>query len=163
MRIENEKLMLPCVLTNDEKLSYGLEMATETQRVVECEGRKQSFNSSIKAEIETHEARAHEIGNKLTSGKEYRDVECKIERNWEEKTRRWIRLDTGEIAKEDIIPEHELQEELELNEEKTRKEQDVAVKNAEEELKAFDDPNGNIVQFKKGKKVKKYKEKASLL
>ena len=143
MRIENEKLMLPCVLTNDEKLSYGLEMATETQRVVECEGRKQSFNSSIKAEIETHEARAHEIGNKLTSGKEYRDVECKIERNWEEKTRRWIRLDTGEIAKEDIIPEHELQEELELNEAKNAKEQAAAVEQA--------DGKSNIVHFEQGK------------
>ena len=131
--MEKEKLMLACVLTNEEKLSYGLEMATEQQRVVECEGRKQSFNSSIKAEIETHEARAHEIGNKLTSGKEYRDVECKIERNWEEKTRHWIRLDTGEIAKEDIIPEHELQEEMELQEAKNRTEQDAAVEKAAEE------------------------------
>jgi hypothetical protein len=133
VRIEKEKLMLACVLTNEEKLSYGLEMATEQQRVVECEGRKQSFNSSIKAEIETHEARAHEIGNKLTSGKEYRDVECKVERNWEEKTRHWIRLDTGEIAKEDIIPEHELQEEMELQEAKNRNEQDAAVEKSAEE------------------------------
>lgn len=151
MRIEKEKLMLACVLTNDEKLSYDLEMATEQQRVVECEGRKQSFNSSIKAEIETHEARAHEIGNKLTSGKEYRDVECKVERNWEEKTRHWIRLDTGEIAKEDIIPEHELQEEMELQEAKNRTEQDAAVEKAAEESKQFGDPQSNIVHFEKGR------------
>ncbi len=157
MRINNEKLMLPCALTNDEKLSYGLEMATEQQRVLEAEGRKQSFNSSIKAEIETHEARAHEIGNKLTSGKEYRDVECTIERDWDAKTRRWIRSDTGEIAKEDIIPESEIQEELELNEAKNVKEQADAVEKSGEESKAFSDPavSANVVQFKNGKKVKK--------
>ena len=151
MRINKDKLLLPCVLTNDEKLSYGLEMATEQQRVLEAEGRKQSFNSSIKAEIETHEARAHEIGNKLTSGKEYRDVECTIERDWDAKTRRWIRSDTGEIAKEDIVPEHELQEEMELNEEKVKKEQSEAVEKAGEESKTFDDPESNIVHFEHGK------------
>jgi hypothetical protein len=119
-------------------------MATEQQRVMEAEGRKQSFNSSIKAEIESHEARAHEIGNKLTTGKEYRDIECRIDRNWETKTRRWIRLDTGEIAREDIIPEHELQEEMELNEEKVKKEQAEAVNKATGE-------KSNIVHFEQGK------------
>lgn len=145
MRIEKEKLLLPCVLTNDEKIAYGLEMATEQQRVMEAEGRKQSFNSSIKAEIESHEARAHEIGNKLTTGKEYRDIECKIERNWEEKTRRWIRLDTGEIAREDIIPEHELQEEMELNEAKNAKEQSDAVGKTDGKTES------NIIHFEQGK------------
>jgi hypothetical protein len=156
MRINQVKLMLPCILSNDEKLTYGLEMATEQQRVIECEGRKQSFNSSIKAEIETHETRAHEIGNKLTSGKEYRDVECKIERDWETKVRRWVRLDTGEIAKEDIIPEYELQEEMELQDKKNQEEQKSAIEIAAEIIDGVvkDTLKSNTVHFEKCKRKK---------
>lgn len=151
MRIEKENLTLPCILTDAEKLNYGQEQAIALQRLEEAEARKQEFNSQIKADIEKHEARAHEIGHKLTSGKEYRDVECKIERNWEEKTRRWIRTDTGEIAKEDIIPERELQEDMELNQEENKSELDAAVESAN----PSDDTGKKIVHFEKGKRVKK--------
>jgi len=71
-----------------------------------------------KTSYNTPMAGAHEIGHKLTSGKEYREVECLIEYDWKEKARRWIRKDTGEEAKQDIIPEDLLQEEMELQEKK---------------------------------------------
>jgi hypothetical protein len=106
------------MLTNEEKIAYGLAQAEALQKMEEAENKKKEFDSQIKADIEKHEARAHEIGHKLTSGKEYREVECLIEYDWKEKTRRWIRKDTGEEAKQDIIPEDLLQEEMELQEKK---------------------------------------------
>jgi hypothetical protein len=131
-------------------------MATESQRVLEAEGKKQAFNSAIKAEIEEHEARANALALKLTSGKEYRDIECVIERNWKEKTRIWRRTDTIEIVKQDIIPEFELQEELALNDKKNQKEQADAVE-AAEESKAFADPEA-ANDFEKAKAKKKGKK-----
>jgi ribosomal protein S28E/S33 len=134
-RIEKENMQLPCVLTDEEKIKYGLEQSEALQKMAECENLKKQFDTQIKADIEKHEARAHEIGHKLTSGKEFRQVECRIVRNWEEKTRVWIRTDTGEIAQQDIIPEHELQEELELQEKKTKEEQADAVANGKKAKK----------------------------
>jgi hypothetical protein len=156
MRIEKEKMLLPCELTDDQKIKYGVDMATEWDRVSEAEGKKQAFNSAIKAEIEEHESRAKAIGIKLTSGKEYRDIECVIKRNWEEKARVWIRTDTLEAVKQDIIPEFELQEELALNDKKNQKEQADAVE-AAEESKAFADPEA-ANDFEKAKAKKKGKK-----
>jgi len=173
MRIEKENLTLPCILTDAKKLNYGHEQAISLQRLEEAEARKQEFNSQIKADIEKYEARAHEIGHKLTSGKEYRDVECTITRDWEKKTRTWTRTDTGEVVKEDIIPDFELQEEMELQDKKNKKDQrsglEIAaeiidevvrdslevngslVERAAEQSKVFDDPKSNIVHFEQGK------------
>jgi hypothetical protein len=109
MRQTKDTLLLSCILSDSEKIVYGLAQAEALQKMEEAENRKKEFDSQIKADIERYEARAHEIGHKLTSGKEYRDVECTIEYDWKEKTRRWIRKDTGEEAKNDIIPEELLQ------------------------------------------------------
>jgi hypothetical protein len=112
MRPAKEVMMLPCQLNDKEKIEYGLKQAEALQKMEEAENKKKEFDSQIKADIEKYEAAAHEIGHKLTSGKEYRDVECVIDYDFKEKTRTWNRKDTGEEVKQDIIPEEMLQEEL---------------------------------------------------
>jgi len=114
MRPAKEVMMLPCQLNDKEKIEYGLKQAEALQKMEEAENKKKEFDSQIKADIEKYEAAAHEIGHKLTSGKEYRDVECVIDYDFKEKTRTWNRKDTGEEVKQDIIPEEMLQEELAL-------------------------------------------------
>ena len=121
MRPVKEMLTLPCMLTNDEKIVYGLEQAESLQKMEEAENKKKEFDAQIKADIEKHEAKAHEIGHKLTSGKEYREVECTIKYDFKEKVRVWIRKDNGEEAKQDIIPEEMLQEEMDLQAKKKEK------------------------------------------
>ena len=121
MRPVKESLMLPCLLSDKEKIAYGLEQSEALQKMEEAENKKREFDSQIKADIEKHEAKAQEIGHKLISGKEYREVECTIEYNFKDKTRRWIRKDTKEEAKNDIMPEEMLQEELALEEKKKSK------------------------------------------
>lgn len=113
-RITKEKVNLQCALTDEEKLRYGSEMSRHLNDLRQCEDSLASFKSQIKGEIETHEARINALSQKIYSGKEFRDVECEIEYDWEKKTRHWIRTDTGEIFKEEPIPECDLQEEMEL-------------------------------------------------
>lgn len=124
MRPMKETLTLPCILTDAEKIEYGLQQSIALQSKEQAEDKKKEFDSQIKADIEKHDARAREIGHKLTSGKEYRQVECDILYDFEQKNRIWIRKDNGEEAKKDIIPEEMLQEEMAIEAEK--KDQDNA-------------------------------------
>jgi hypothetical protein len=120
MRPTEDTLTLPCILNDQEKIEYGLQQAEALQKMEEAENKKKEFDSQIKADIEKYEARAHEIGHKLTSGKEYREVECEIVYDFKNKTRAWIRKDTKEEAKNDIIPEEMLQEEIPLDSDKKK-------------------------------------------
>lgn len=132
MRPDKCEVELECVLTDKEKLVYGKELAQNLNKVVELEGQLSRFKDSIKGEMTTCETKASALSRKLETGKEFRMVACRIERDWKAKTRRWIRQDTLEVAKEDIIPEHELQEELELQEKINAKAQKKANKKAAE-------------------------------
>ena len=121
MRPTEDTLTLPCILNDQEKIEYGLQQAEALQKMEEAENKKKEFDSQIKADIEKYETRAHEIGHKLTSRKEYREVECLIVYDFTNKTRVWIRKDTKEEAKNDIIPEEMLQEEIPLDSDKEKK------------------------------------------
>ena len=136
MRPVKDTMTLACVLNDTEKLAYGQQMSEALQSLQESEARKKEFDSQIKADIEKYEARAHEIKAKLLSGKEFRPVECDIAYDWENKTRAWIRKDTGGVAHEDIIPEEMIQEELELQEKNVQEEQAEAGKKAEKKSKS---------------------------
>lgn len=114
MRITKEKLYLECVLTDAEKLRYGAEMAELLNKKSRAEDQLKSTSTAIKAEIAAHDAKINDLSGKISTGKERRDVECEINYDWDRKVKSWIRKDTGEVTKEDIIPERELQEELEL-------------------------------------------------
>jgi hypothetical protein len=135
MRPTKDTMTLACVLTDAERLTYSLQMAEALQSLEETEKRKKEYTAQINADIEKFEARSHEIGHKLTSGKEFRTVECKIEYDFEEKTRRWIRLDTFEEAHQDIIPEEMYQEEMALQEKNVQKDQKEAVEKSKKKSK----------------------------
>jgi hypothetical protein len=114
-RPTKETLSVKCILTNDEKLEYGIAIseAFESKKCKEDELNRVS--AQIKGEIALCDAQIRVIAQKFTSGTEYREVECEILYNFVMRMRQWIRKDTGEIYKEDIIPEHMLQEEMKLS------------------------------------------------
>lgn len=114
MRKDKESLNLECVLTDSEVLTYSRTMAEEISRKQHMENQKASYTKQMTAEIATHEAKIAVLSEKVKNGKEWRDVECRVIYDWDNKTRAWIRNDTGEIAKTDIIPEEDLQEEMNL-------------------------------------------------
>ena len=109
-----ETLTLECILSDKEKLAYAKEMSEAISECTRKEESLKSFQTLAKAEITSLEAKRNMLAEKLNKGKEYRSVECVILYDWEQKKKTWVRKDNGEIAKDDIIPEEELQQQLKL-------------------------------------------------
>lgn len=109
-----ENLSVECQLTADEKLTYSKELAESINSKRRSEDSLTAFKSQVNSEIKGFEAKINLLSQKISSGTEYREVPCRIEYDWNGKTRCWIRIDTGEEVKNDIIPEAMYQKNLEL-------------------------------------------------
>jgi hypothetical protein len=127
MRIKEQMLSLECVLTDDEKLACSKLQNEAINQKSQAENELKSFSAQKKAEIAGADAIIALYYQKLSTGKEYRPIKCKVNYDFEKKIREWVRLDTGEICKQDIIPEEDIQEEIELQ----AKEQEKANEKAE--------------------------------
>lgn len=114
MREKKTSLYLECVLTEEEMRSYSKQMADSFSKKCRVEDSLKAIKKQMDSEIAGHEARMNLCAERVNSGKEYRDVMCEVFYDWHLKEKRYVRLDTGEIAKTDIITEKELQEELDL-------------------------------------------------
>ena len=115
MREQYRYEQLECVLTDEELKAYSKIMA-EGIRKRECaKDELKAFQSQRKSEIDGCDAVVNDMAGKVGSGKEYRRVKCIIIYNWEDKEKEIVREDTGEFICKEIITEHELQEEAELN------------------------------------------------
>ena len=109
-----ESLRLECILTDQERLVYSKELGeTLTENSVAEEALK-TFQAQAKSELATLKGRISGLANKLNTGREYRQVECVVTYDYKAKEKIWTRTDTGEICRTDIIPERDLQEEIEL-------------------------------------------------
>lgn len=73
------KMNLRCLLTDEEKLSLGNELADATNDLREIENDKSRVTSDFKARATAVEATISIASNKLRSGYEHRDVECKVQ------------------------------------------------------------------------------------
>lgn len=109
MRQKKEVLNLECRLTDSEKLDYGRENAGLQITIEQKRSALKEIRDRYNDEISASESRILVLSRALDSGKEYRSVECRIERDWERGRKLWYRNDTGELAKDDIIPEDEIQ------------------------------------------------------
>lgn len=136
VRKTTEMLNLECVLTDEETLKYAKEMAEATNKLNQLEDSKKSYNSQIKSEIDSAAAKVNLLSRKVASGKEYRDIECDIVYDWDEKVKRFYRKDTGEFVRECIISEYELQEEMELQ---ARAKEEADKREAEADAQAEND------------------------
>lgn len=114
MRLTKENLMLECILTDKERLDYSKVLSEKISEGQRLNDNLKSVQTQIKAEIVACEGIINSIADKLNTGKEYRSVECEIKYDFKKKTRKWIRKDTGKIVKEGIIPDEEMQEEIEV-------------------------------------------------
>lgn len=98
----------------------------------------------MKSTIDGCDAQINLISDKLNTGSEFREIPCEIEYDFENKLKRWIREDTGEIAKEDIIPYNELQEEMDIaTEAREKQEAEDAVLNDNPESDGDVSDDGN--------------------
>ncbi|MFH1953144.1 MAG: hypothetical protein ABIL06_16190 [Pseudomonadota bacterium] len=103
---------LKCVLTEKEIKECGLSLALANSSVTDLDAQKKKFNDQIKADISGHEATISKMASMIQNGYEYRQVECAIEKDFDSKVIRIIRLDTGEVVRETTMTADELQEKL---------------------------------------------------
>jgi hypothetical protein len=121
MRITKEKINLECKLTDVERLQYSKEISEAIKNRGAAEDSLKAVGQQKKAEIAEQEEKINRLAGYINSGFEYRFIDCVIEYDFKAKERRWIRQDTKEIAKTDIIPEADLQEEMRLKNPKKKK------------------------------------------
>jgi len=109
---------LRCLLTDEEKINVGRQLAEATNDLEEIEEDKKQVVADFKAKSTAAEALISSLGNKLRSGYEFRDVSCFINFDQPEKgQKQTVRSDTGEVVSTEIMSEEEKQRELALEEE----------------------------------------------
>jgi hypothetical protein len=113
--------VLPCILTDEEKITKAQEMCNAHQKIDELELDLEGIKKQFKSDIEKLEKVALDLRQQVSTGKQYKDVECSIVWDFDEKKKVYVRNDTGEVVRETPISEHELQEySKELAEEEDR-------------------------------------------
>lgn len=92
------KQSLQVVLTNDEKLDMGQQLAQAEQVRSEAESKMATFRAQMKATIEEATAKIDGFVSRISSGYEYRDVPCEKVEDYEAGRITIFRCDTGEIV-----------------------------------------------------------------
>ena len=124
MRRLTDKMHLECQLTNEELLAYSKQLAEETAYRNKTENELQYTKEDFKKRLEKHEATINVLLQKISTEKETRFVDIRIEYDWSAGKKSFYRLDTGDIFKDEPITPEELQEKMEF--EKAEKPEEVA-------------------------------------
>ncbi len=116
------KRSLKVMLTRDDKLNYGENLAKLNQDKMEVESHKKEVTSDLGAKINGLASEIDIVSRKLGNGFEYRDIKCEWYFNWNENEKTRVRTDTGEVVETTDIQAHERQEKLDFDEEKSAEE-----------------------------------------
>lgn len=100
---------LPCVLTREELEDRSKRLAAAVQAQNELEKEKKSINDQLKARDAVLVAEITNMSGQITTGKEYRPVECKWEYNWDAGWKYLTRTDNDETIERMRISEDERQ------------------------------------------------------
>jgi hypothetical protein len=90
---------LQCLLSQEERLLRGEELAGLLLTTHKLELEKKTFCDEIKQRLNSAEERAQDVGRQLREGKEWRDVECKEVPDYEAGEVLTVRSDTNEVIR----------------------------------------------------------------
>jgi hypothetical protein len=90
---------LQCLLTIDERLIRGEELAQLRLTTAKLELEKKSFNDDIKRQLGEAEERSDDLSRQLREGKEVRDIECKEVPDFEHGQVDTVRTDINEVLR----------------------------------------------------------------
>ncbi len=108
------KRFLKYAFTEEEVRELGAKLAKTFSDHSETENRLKSVSTQIKSEITMLEGLMASMAEKIRSGYEHRDIECKKDFNYRLGSVSITRLDTGEIIEERPMEAEEKQRKLEL-------------------------------------------------
>ena len=94
VRIEMEERWLECDLTEEELLTYGHDNANQIRQRSNLEAEKKAYNSRIKSEIDAATEQIEKLSDKISTRKEYREVECRVIEDYDNFNLKVVRQDT---------------------------------------------------------------------
>jgi len=105
----HETHSLKCMLTQEELLQYGDDLATTLDDLRKLQDEKDSVVKEFKAREAAYEAQIAAKQLLVRNKYEHRTVDCNLILNYTEQTARLVRLDTNEVIKERVLSEEEKQ------------------------------------------------------
>lgn len=82
-KLETKLKTIRYTFSKEETQANSKELAEECGQKKECEDEKKSVMSQFKAKIDSHDARIAMLSKWITTGYDYRSVECVVKRNFE--------------------------------------------------------------------------------
>ena len=108
-RTKTTKLFLPVQFTHDELHEIGLSLAAKHKEIGELTVKKKIEADRFKDLIDNATGEATRLATNRINGWENRYVDCEITYDFEKGTKQTVRLDIGEIVKEEPMEDHERQ------------------------------------------------------
>lgn len=99
MNAERTVEILPCKLTPNELLLKGKELAETFKKVDSLEAEKKADASAFKDKIESYEAKGRELAREVSTGQEYRPIECFEEARYSTNMVDLVRSDSHEVVR----------------------------------------------------------------
>ena len=103
---------LKCLLTEKEKTELSAKIAKAISDRTSAEAKLKEVSASIKAQIAQLDAEISEKALQINNGYEYRNVECRMDKDYRLGSVTITRLDTGEVIRERPMTAEERQMEL---------------------------------------------------
>lgn len=112
-KIETEKVQcteyLQCILTDKELIEKSRELAKANEDIADVEAKKKDVVADFTAQQKKHEANISILSRIVSTGKEYRNVKCELEKDYKNGLKRLIRLDTFEVIKSEELQQKDRQ------------------------------------------------------
>lgn len=103
-------------LTPEEKIQNSEELASAMQQVEKLKEKKKEAIAEIDAEIKVQDNQVASCLDKIRTGEEDRDYECRIDRDDEKKEKKFICVDSGKVVKVAPYTASDFQMEIAQNE-----------------------------------------------
>lgn len=102
------------VLSEEEKKSYSTSLANKQIEKERLVSDKKVFVSTIKGKIDRIESEISQLSESITSGYEFRNQRCRVDLDFNTKTKRFISVETGQVIEERPLEESDYQQEFEM-------------------------------------------------
>ena len=112
-KVEYETLNCKYTFSEEEKRDIAEKLANKTHELDGVEAEKKSVMSSFKDRIEGVQLEIKTAARLYQDGYEYRNIECEVDRDFDAGEVKYIRTDTGEVARTKKITMAERQRRIE--------------------------------------------------
>lgn len=103
---------LTCILTEDDVLDRGRQLAQTEYDLAAIEREKKAANDEFKKQLDATSGKIVNLSRAIKNGEEERDVVCVVNDNWGNYKKEVVRTDTGEMIESYDMTEAERQRSL---------------------------------------------------